>query len=55
VISIIFLPLTFLCGVYGMNLKIPEAEWPYSYAAFWVVVIVIVVGLVTMMKRKKWI
>ena len=55
VISIIFLPLTFLCGVYGMNLKIPEYQWAYSYAVFWLVVIAIVTGLLTMMKRKKWI
>lgn len=55
VISVIFLPLSFLCGVYGMNLKIPEAEWEYGYAAFWLVVIAIVGGLLTMMKRKKWI
>lgn len=55
VISIIFLPLTFLCGVYGMNLKIPETEWAYSYPVFWLVVLLIAGGLLVMMKRKKWI
>lgn len=55
VISIIFLPLTFLCGVYGMNLKIPETEWDYGYAAFWIVALALVTGLLAMMKRKKWI
>src|SRR4029079_4913306 len=36
VVSVIFLPLTFLCGVYGMNFhNVPELEWRYGYALFW--------------------
>lgn len=54
VVSIIFLPLTFLCGVYGMNFEVlPEKEWKYGYLVFWITVVVIVVGLLWLMKRKK--
>lgn len=53
-VSIIFMPLTFLCGVYGMNFDVlPELKWKYSYLAFWVVVVMIVTGLLTFLKRKK--
>ena len=54
VLSTIFLPLTFLCGVYGMNFrKLPELEWEYGYGAFWLVVLTIVTGIVLMSKRAK--
>lgn len=54
VVSVIFMPLTFLCGVYGMNFKVlPELEWEYSYLAFWLVVTVIVVALMFVMKKMK--
>ena len=53
-ISIIFLPLTFLTGVYGMNLMIPETQWPPAYPIFWAVVIVIVSSLLVLMRRFRW-
>lgn len=54
VVSIIFLPLTFLCGVYGMNFEIiPELKWEHGYLAFWSVVGVVVAGLVWAMRRYK--
>ena len=54
VVSIIFLPLTFLCGVYGMNFDVlPEKEWKYGYLAFWILVAAIVVVLLWLMRRKK--
>ena len=56
VISTIFLPLAFLCGVYGMNFEfMPELGWKYSYPLFWVVVVSIAVGLLITMKKNKWI
>lgn len=54
VLSVIFLPLTFLCGVYGMNLKLPEFEWHYGYEYFWTLVIVIATSLLALMKYKRW-
>ena len=55
VISTIFLPLSFLCGVYGMNLKnIPETTWDYGYAAFWALALCIAGTLLVVMKRRNW-
>lgn len=54
VVSVIFLPLTFLCGVYGMNFEqLPELKWQFGYAGFWVLALVIAVGLVVYMRRLK--
>jgi magnesium transporter len=55
VISAIFLPLSFLCGVYGMNLKnIPETTWSYGYAYFWALAIGIAALLLITMKKRGW-
>ncbi len=54
VVSVIFLPLTFLCGVYGMNFEVlPETKWQNGYAMFWGMVIVIVTALMLYMRKKK--
>lgn len=54
VVSLIFLPLTFLCGVYGMNFDVlPETKWRYGYLGFWGVAALIVGGLVVLMRRNK--
>ncbi|HEX4374531.1 MAG TPA: CorA family divalent cation transporter, partial [Puia sp.] len=55
IISTIFIPLTFIAGVYGMNFdNMPEIHWKYGYY----VVLVCMVGLTLIMlscfKRKKW-
>ena len=55
VISVIFLPLSFLVGVYGMNFEgIPEYQWPYGYHYFWALVLSISAGLLGLMKWKRW-
>jgi len=54
VVSVIFLPLTFLCGVYGMNFEVlPELKWEYGYALFWIMVGGIVSVLLWYMRNKK--
>ena len=54
VVSVIFMPLTFLCGVYGMNFDVlPETTWTYGYALFWGAALVIVAGLLYLMRRNK--
>jgi magnesium transporter len=54
VVSVIFLPLTFLCGVYGMNFdNLPELHWHHGYLYFWLIVLVLVVGLLTLMRRAR--
>lgn len=51
----IFIPLTFLAGIYGMNFEyLPELSFKYSYLIFWVIVILVGVGLLNYFKRKKW-
>ncbi len=55
VISVIFLPLSFICGVYGVNLQgVPEFSWRYGYQFFWAVCAVIASALVLFMRRRKW-
>jgi magnesium transporter len=55
IISTIFIPLTFIVGVYGMNFKfMPEIEWRFGYFLIWGVIIVVGVSLVRFFKRKKW-
>jgi magnesium transporter len=54
VLSAIFLPLSFLCGVYGMNFEVlPETKWAYGYLYFWVLAGVIVTILLAVLRRSK--
>jgi len=54
VVSVVFLPLTFLCGVYGMNFDVlPELHWPRGYAFFWAVAGGIVVLVLSLMRRSR--
>jgi magnesium transporter len=54
VVSVIFLPLTFLVGVYGMNFDVlPELHWHYGYAYFWLVVVAIVGSLLWFLRRQR--
>lgn len=56
IISTIFIPLTFIVGVYGMNFEhFPELEWRYGYAAVWGVMLCIAGGMLAYFKYKKWI
>lgn len=56
IIATIFMPLTFLAGVYGMNFKnMPEMGWEWSYAVLWMVMIGIAAGMLIIFRRKKWI
>lgn len=55
VISTIFIPLTFLAGVYGMNMPIPENHWAWSYPLFWLVCLVIGGGMLVWFRRRGWI
>jgi magnesium transporter len=53
-VSVIFMPLTFLCGIYGMNFAIlPELQWTYGYAIFWAAVLLISATLIVMLRRAK--
>ncbi|WP_276365965.1 magnesium/cobalt transporter CorA [Chryseolinea sp. H1M3-3] len=55
VISTIFMPLTFIVGVYGMNFEyLPELQWRWGYYIVWGVMLAIVVAMLLFFKRKKW-
>ncbi len=55
IIATIFIPLSFLAGVYGMNFKhMPELEWRWGYPLFWLVIVVAVAGMFVFFKRKDW-
>ncbi len=54
-ISTIFIPLTFVVGVYGMNFKnFPELTWRYGYAGIWAIMILITIIQFIIYKKKKW-
>jgi magnesium transporter len=56
IIATIFMPLTFLAGIYGMNFEhMPELKWQYGYLMLWVVVIVIALTMLVYFRKKKWI
>ena len=55
IMATIFIPLTFLAGIYGMNFdNIPELHWSKGYYYFWGLSILIVLGLVFYFRRRKW-
>jgi magnesium transporter len=55
IISTIFIPLTFLAGIYGMNFKLmPELEWKPGYPVLLIVMSLIAAGMLYFFRRKKW-
>lgn len=61
VLASIFIPLTFLAGIYGMNFdteasrwSMPELHWAWGYPAFWAVSILLAGALLLFFKRKNW-
>ena len=61
VISSIFIPLTFIAGVYGMNFdpklspfNMPELKWPFGYPFAICLMLGVAVGMIVFLKRKKW-
>lgn len=51
----IFMPLTFLAGVYGMNFQhMPELSWPWAYSAIWLMFILVAVAMFIFFRWKNW-
>jgi magnesium transporter len=56
IITTIFIPLTFIAGIYGMNFKhMPELEWQYGYFLVLGIMFFIMIGMLIYFRRKKWI
>jgi magnesium transporter len=55
IIATIFIPLTFIAGIYGMNFEfMPELKWHWAYPTLWAVLLIISILMVTWFRRKKW-
>jgi magnesium transporter len=55
IISTIFIPLTFIVGVYGMNFRyMPELDFPWAYPAAWGLMALIALGMLFFFKRRRW-
>ncbi len=55
IIATIFMPLTFLAGVYGMNFKhMPELEWKFGYPLIVLVMLIVAVIMLFFFRKKKW-
>jgi magnesium transporter len=55
IFSVIFIPLTFIVGVYGMNFdNFPELHWKYGYFIVWGIMLLIVAGMIGYFKKRKW-
>lgn len=56
VISTIFIPLTFLAGVYGMNFKhMPELDQTRTYPSLWIIMLAVAGFMLWHFRKKKWI
>lgn len=55
IISTIFMPLTFIVGVYGMNFQfMPELHWRYGYYITLCIMVIITLGMLALFRKKKW-
>lgn len=55
IISTIFIPLTFITGVYGMNFNtMPELNWKFGYGTTWLLMIAIAGAMLVFFRKKKW-
>ena len=55
IIATIFIPITFIAGVYGMNFKfMPELEWRWGYVMVWAIIVVAAGIMIGFFKKKQW-
>ena len=56
IIATLFIPLTFLVGVYGMNFRhMPELEWRWGYPLVWIVMSATAGGMLVYFRKRRWI
>jgi magnesium transporter len=54
IIATIFIPLTFIVGIYGMNFQIPELKWSYGYYAIMIFMLLVALSLLYYFRKKEW-
>lgn len=55
IIATIFIPLTFIAGIYGMNFKyMPELEWHWGYFMVWGIMVIVMAAMVVYFKKRTW-
>jgi magnesium transporter len=55
VVGTVFIPLTFIVGVYGMNFRfMPELDWPWAYPTLWAIMILLAGGMLLHFHRRGW-
>lgn len=55
IIGTIFIPLTFLAGVYGMNFRyFPELNLVFGYPAFWIICVLVTSVMLVLFRRRGW-
>ena len=55
IIATIFIPLTFVAGIYGMNFQfMPELGWHWSYPLVWLVMVIVALSMLAFFRRKRW-
>ncbi|MBN2012866.1 magnesium/cobalt transporter CorA [candidate division KSB1 bacterium] len=55
IIATIFIPLTFLAGIYGMNFDfMPELKWHWSYFVLWAAMIIVAIIMIIFFRKKRW-
>jgi magnesium transporter len=56
IIATVFIPLTFIAGIYGMNFEyMPELGWRWGYPVVWLVIVAVIITMVFYFRKKKWI
>ncbi len=55
IIATIFIPLTFIVGIYGMNFRfMPEIPWKWGYAMVWAIMLAVTITMLTYFRRRRW-
>jgi len=55
VVTAIFIPLTFITGIYGMNFaNMPELKWRWGYLFVWIVILIAALSMLSFMRKKRW-
>jgi len=55
IIATIFIPLTFIVGIYGMNFRfMPEIAWPWGYPLVWAIMLAVTITMLAYFRKKRW-